>query len=335
MRATTGPWQLWKKSPLPGLAELRLIGRPGAGLRALAVSPGPGIAASRPGTRPQSSRAPPRSTWNSRRRTRGPRPIARRLQPALWRLLFSDPAGRRCPCGAGGRAAARADRSPAPADAAAPPERGVHDLAPNQIRRRPHRRRPKKARTDDRDPESRGLPPQAAFLVITHNPTYYWAGARIPSRSNKGAYGRASCWCAPAPCSTATCFSTGVSGWGSRSASWPCRRSAGCRSSGDSHSVAQMDRVTQQIAEGRFDVQVAHHRRDELGHLGEQINRLAARLQSFVKTRSVFWAISRTNSAPPSPASNSRSGFWSRKQPRPISRTWPCSTKRFWRCRAW
>ena len=104
---------------------------------------------------------------------------------------------------------------------------------------------------------------------------------------------------------------------------------------GLTHSVAQMDRVTQQIAEGRFDVQVAHHRRDELGHLGEQINRLAARLQSFVKTRSVFWAISRTNSAPPSPASNSRSGFWSRKQPRPISRTWPCSTKRFWRCRAW
>lgn len=186
MRATTGPWQLWKKSPLPGLAELRLIGRPGAGLRALAVSPGPGIAASRPGTRPQSSRAPPRSTWNSRRRTRGPRPIARRLQPALWRLLFSDPAGRRCPCGAGGRAAARADRSPAPADAAAPPERGVHDLAPNQIRRRPHRRRPKKARTDDRDPESRGLPPQAAFLVITHNPTYYWAGARIPVSLEEG-----------------------------------------------------------------------------------------------------------------------------------------------------
>jgi two-component system sensor histidine kinase CpxA len=53
-------------------------------------------------------------------------------------------------------------------------------------------------------------------------------------------------------------------------------------------SIAQMDRVTAQIAEGRFDAHVADTRPDELGHLGREINRLGARLQGFVKNQKRF-----------------------------------------------
>jgi len=53
-------------------------------------------------------------------------------------------------------------------------------------------------------------------------------------------------------------------------------------------SIAQMDRVTAQIAEGRFDAHVADTRSDELGHLGREINRLGARLQGFVKNQKRF-----------------------------------------------
>ena len=37
-------------------------------------------------------------------------------------------------------------------------------------------------------------------------------------------------------------------------------------------SIRQMDRATEKIAQGRFDRHVTQSRRDELGHLGEQIN---------------------------------------------------------------
>jgi two-component system sensor histidine kinase CpxA len=49
-----------------------------------------------------------------------------------------------------------------------------------------------------------------------------------------------------------------------------------------------MDRVTQQIAEGKFDAQVASERSDELGHLGGEIDRLAARLRGFVTNQKRF-----------------------------------------------
>src|SRR5580692_8177249 len=57
---------------------------------------------------------------------------------------------------------------------------------------------------------------------------------------------------------------------------------------GLTQSIGEMDRVTKQIAEGRFDVQVAGRRGDELGDLGRQINQMAARLQSFVKNQKRF-----------------------------------------------
>ena len=49
-----------------------------------------------------------------------------------------------------------------------------------------------------------------------------------------------------------------------------------------------MDRVTAQIADGRFDVQAAEPRSDELGHLGSEIDRMAGRLESFVRKQKRF-----------------------------------------------
>jgi two-component system sensor histidine kinase CpxA len=53
-------------------------------------------------------------------------------------------------------------------------------------------------------------------------------------------------------------------------------------------SIRQMDRATEAIAQGRFDSHVALHRSDELGHLGDQIDRMAARLEGFVKHQKRF-----------------------------------------------
>jgi two-component system sensor histidine kinase CpxA len=53
-------------------------------------------------------------------------------------------------------------------------------------------------------------------------------------------------------------------------------------------SLAQMNRATAQIAEGKFDVRVNERRRDELGSLGAAINRMAARLAGFVTGQKRF-----------------------------------------------
>ena len=51
---------------------------------------------------------------------------------------------------------------------------------------------------------------------------------------------------------------------------------------GITRSLAQMNRATAEIAEGKFDVRVDERRRDELGSLGAGVNRMASRLSGFV-----------------------------------------------------
>lgn len=57
---------------------------------------------------------------------------------------------------------------------------------------------------------------------------------------------------------------------------------------GITHSIGQMTQTTQQIAEGRFDARTQESRRDELGLLGQSINRMAARLSGFVTGQKRF-----------------------------------------------
>lgn len=53
-------------------------------------------------------------------------------------------------------------------------------------------------------------------------------------------------------------------------------------------SIAQLTAAANRIAEGRFDVRVDHHRRDELGALGQAINQMAARLNDLVTGQKRF-----------------------------------------------
>jgi len=59
---------------------------------------------------------------------------------------------------------------------------------------------------------------------------------------------------------------------------------------GMTRSIALMTRAAGQIAEGQFNVHVADQRRDEIGQLGDAINRMASRLSGFVSGQKRFLA---------------------------------------------
>jgi two-component system sensor histidine kinase CpxA len=145
------------------------------------------------------------------------------------------------------------------------------------------------------DPESRGpgprIPPQPVFLVITHGPTKYWAGARVPnpfaderrgprfwialirtdSLFNSALFFDWRLWVGVA----LSVVAVTVLCW------LPFLR-------GLTRDIAELDRVTSQLAHGRFDAKVADTRSDELGSLGAQVNHMAARLQSFMTNQKRF-----------------------------------------------
>jgi two-component system sensor histidine kinase CpxA len=57
---------------------------------------------------------------------------------------------------------------------------------------------------------------------------------------------------------------------------------------GITRALKRLTAATEQIAEGKFETRVATGRRDELGHLGESINSMAARLDSLVNGQKRF-----------------------------------------------
>jgi two-component system sensor histidine kinase CpxA len=139
-------------------------------------------------------------------------------------------------------------------------------------------------------PPPRREPAESVFLEITRHPTRYWAGVRINVSAPDIRQGTP----AVLLIRTGSFFnSTLFFDWelligvalsvaAVTALCWlPFIRAL-------TRSIAQMDRVTAQIAEGRFDAHVAHTRSDELGHLGREINRLGARLQGFVKNQKRF-----------------------------------------------
>ncbi len=139
-------------------------------------------------------------------------------------------------------------------------------------------------------PQRQGSPPNAAFLVITHHPTRYWAGARVPLQLSE--------WESQRPAilllrSTSMFNSNLFFDWrlwmvaaltviGVTALCWlPFVH-------GITRSVNAMDRATRQIAEGRFGAHAPVARHDELGHLAAQINRMGTRLEGFVKNQKRF-----------------------------------------------
>lgn len=57
---------------------------------------------------------------------------------------------------------------------------------------------------------------------------------------------------------------------------------------GITRALSELTRATEAIAEGRFDARVPDTRRDELGHLGQSVNRMASRLETLVNGQKRF-----------------------------------------------
>jgi two-component system, OmpR family, sensor histidine kinase CpxA len=128
------------------------------------------------------------------------------------------------------------------------------------------------------------------FLERTGTPTGYWVGFRVPIIGGPGRR--------PAPAMLVARFdslwpllrfldlqSWLVAGTGVLAFSvlfwWPLVR-------GITRSVGQLTRATEQIAEGRFDTRVEAQRRDELGKLGDSVNRMATRLEAHMTGQKRF-----------------------------------------------
>jgi two-component system sensor histidine kinase CpxA len=171
--------------------------------------------------------------------------------------------------------------------AAPPPGRGRPGADPNDGEPEPP---PPQQNVRRGPPPPRREPAEAVFADITHRPTQYWAGVRVTvSAPDIRAGTPAVLLMRVNSLFNSTFFfdwpllgGIALSVAGVTALCWlPFIRAL-------TRSIAQMDRVTAQIAEGRFDAHVADDRSDELGHLGTQINRLGARLQGFVKNQKRF-----------------------------------------------
>jgi two-component system sensor histidine kinase CpxA len=130
------------------------------------------------------------------------------------------------------------------------------------------------------DPGRPGPPP---FLIVAGTPEQYWVGVRalLPERATLVLVSP-TLWSNP--------FFFEVEPWMGILAigmivsllCWlPLVR-------GITRTITQMMSATAAIAEGRFDVQVETQRRDELGNLGQSINRMAERLRSYVQVQKRF-----------------------------------------------
>lgn len=157
----------------------------------------------------------------------------------------------------------------------------------------PRRRRPPE--DPPREPERKaGLSPRPLgpplFYTATSDPTRYWVGVRVPVREDRAENPRPGTLVLMSPSLLGSglffdigpFFTIGLAVILISVLCWlPFIR-------GLTRSIAHLTRATGQIAAGRFDIQVPDRRRDELGQLGDSINRMAARLSSFVTGQKQF-----------------------------------------------
>lgn len=174
-----------------------------------------------------------------------------------------------------GRGGPRQDRPP--------PERG--EAPPKKDRPQPDRR--EEAPKQETAAGQRNPP---LFLMSTAEPTRYWAGVRIPVRREREENPKPGTLLLSAESLTASPLFFDPKPWLAVMAA-VVLVSLGCWVPfirGMTHSISLMTRAAGQIAEGRFEVHVADGRRDEIGLLGEAINRMASRLAGFVNGQKRF-----------------------------------------------
>lgn len=146
------------------------------------------------------------------------------------------------------------------------------------------------------DPKRRAPPPRLGggdpFLVETAAAPHYWVGVRIPIRSEPGQeplhgtllIASSNLWTNPFFFQlTPWLVMGGVASLISVLCWVPLVR-------GVTGSIQKMLEATSTIAQGRFAVDAATNRNDELGELGESINRMAAQLDALVRGQKRFLA---------------------------------------------
>jgi len=174
-------------------------------------------------------------------------------------------------------------------------------VPPEVAERIPRRERPPAGPPPDRPrPERKEGPPEKLrngrppvpplFLTATSAPTRYWAGVRIPIRRERLQNPKPGTLILMSPSLVASQLFFDPKPWLAVVAAvilvsvicWlPFIR-------GMTRSISQMTHAAGQIAEGRFEVHVADGRRDEIGRLGDAINRMASRLAGFVNGQKGF-----------------------------------------------
>ncbi|SRR5581483_6488279 len=184
-----------------------------------------------------------------------------------------------------------------------PPGRGMNPPRDRELRPPPEGEsdpeQPPPERNFELGPGGRRLPPPGQlaqsgpspkFMLHTTRPSRYWVGVRVRilDRERPG----------PMP-TTLLAISDSIRGGGLffDFAPWVLV-GFGCvlicvlfwlpLVRGITHSVSQITRATEHIAEGRFEARVAANRRDELGRLGQAINQMASRLAGLVNGQKRF-----------------------------------------------
>jgi len=132
--------------------------------------------------------------------------------------------------------------------------------------------------------------PRPKFMVHTSNPGRYWVLVRVRIRDAERPR--------PVPATLlAMSSSIGFGGLFFNTGPWAWVGFAVLFASvlfwlplvrGITRSISQMNKATEAIAEGRFDVQIQSRREDELGRLSQAINSMAARLAGFVHGQKRF-----------------------------------------------
>ena len=183
-------------------------------------------------------------------------------------------------------------------DEAGDPMAGPEPQLPSEVservprRQRPPGGRPPEGGTGPPPEQTRERRPRAPplFLAATSAPTRYWAGVRIPIRRDRMENPKPATLILMSSSLVASQLFFDPKPWLAvvlavilvSVVCWlPFIR-------GITRSISQMTRATGQIAEGQFEVHVADRRRDEIGQLGDAINRMASRLSGFVNGQKRF-----------------------------------------------
>lgn len=180
-----------------------------------------------------------------------------------------------------------------------PRDRPPRDKEPRDDRRpsdRPRKdRRPEDRRDDRPPPEDERPPPErrgeagGKFVVRTRDPAATWIGLRVPIKMGFGPPTSGtvlirtnSLWTLAGLLRLGPGLAVGAGALGlSLLFWWPLVRSI-------TRSLGKLTRATERIAEGEFETRVALDRRDELGHLGGSVNRMATRLDALVNGQKRF-----------------------------------------------